>query len=164
MEPRKMRSGGDSRQGLIALASYLPEDCIGVEVGSYAGESTEIFLSTGKFKSLTCVDSWPEWTDHAAAEKVFDAKKLPVTKLKEKSVVAATRFAPHSLDFVYIDANHSAPHPANDIAAWLPKIKPGGIIAGHDYKLPFEGVINAVDEAFGGPHVMFADSSWMVRV
>jgi len=39
-----------------------------------------------------------------------------------------------SLDFVYIDANHSLPYVIDDIMTWLPKIRPGGIISGHDYR------------------------------
>jgi predicted O-methyltransferase YrrM len=48
------------------------------------------------------------------------------------SADAAERFADESLDFVYIDANHAEPYVRQDIELWYAKIKPDGIIAGHD--------------------------------
>lgn len=54
-----------------------------------------------------------------------------------------------SLDMVFIDANHSYEEVKKDIELWLPKIKKGGILAGHDYSLRFGGVIRAVDELLG---------------
>lgn len=54
-----------------------------------------------------------------------------------------------SLDMVYIDANHSYETTKEDIEIWLPKIRVGGIICGHDYGSPdWPGVKKAVDEAF----------------
>ncbi len=66
------------------------------------------------------------------------------------SVGAAQTIEPFSLDYVYIDANHTTEGTWNDINAWWPKIRQGGILAGHDYiekesvnGVPF-GVIEAV--------------------
>lgn len=73
------------------------------------------------------------------------------------SLAAAQRFNDRSLDFVYIDADHSYEGCKRDILAWAPKVKPGGILAGHDYynhivgtPTPFE-VRRAVAEVCGGP-------------
>ena len=49
---------------------------------------------------------------------------------------AALFYANDSLDFVFVDADHSAHGVSMDILAWLPKIKIGGVIAGHDYENP----------------------------
>ena len=46
------------------------------------------------------------------------------------------QFADNSLDFVYIDANHQDPYVTQDITAWQGKVRPGGILAGHDYARP----------------------------
>jgi predicted O-methyltransferase YrrM len=58
-----------------------------------------------------------------------------------------------ALDFVFIDAEHTYEALSADIAAWLPKLKPGGLLCGHDYSKPGErsalgwpGVVRAVDE------------------
>ena len=39
------------------------------------------------------------------------------------------------IDFLYIDATHRTPHVRQDIALWVPKIRPGGVVLGHDYNL-----------------------------
>ena len=53
-----------------------------------------------------------------------------------------------SLDFVYLDGDHSEAAVAGDIRLWRPLVKPGGILAGHDYGHPdFPGVKQAVDAA-----------------
>jgi predicted O-methyltransferase YrrM len=57
-------------------------------------------------------------------------------------------FKNKSIDFVFIDADHQYESVKKDIEKWLPKIKKGGIISGHDYREPSEdnGVKTAVDE------------------
>lgn len=68
------------------------------------------------------------------------------------SRTAADKFADKSLDFVYIDADHSYAGCRGDIVAWAQKVKAGGILAGHDYynRPPFE-VRRAVADICGGP-------------
>ena len=53
-----------------------------------------------------------------------------------------------SLDFVFLDGDHSYDGLKKDIIAWLPKVKKGGIICGHDFCLADSGVIQAVTELF----------------
>lgn len=52
-------------------------------------------------------------------------------------------------DFVFIDAAHSYEAVRDDIRLWMLKVKPGGWFGGHDYHPKFQGVIRAVNEAFG---------------
>jgi len=56
-----------------------------------------------------------------------------ITLIRKTSEDAAKDFAKRSLDFVYIDANHSFGYVAMDLMKWANKVKKGGIIAGHDY-------------------------------
>ena len=56
-----------------------------------------------------------------------------INPIKMKSVDAAKLYDDSSLDLVFIDAGHEFEHVVDDIKAWLPKIRPYGIIAGHDY-------------------------------
>ena len=56
-----------------------------------------------------------------------------VTDLRGDSSEMANHFANASVDFVFIDANHSYDSVKRDIIAWQPKVRSGGIIAGHDY-------------------------------
>jgi predicted O-methyltransferase YrrM len=65
------------------------------------------------------------------------------------SLEAAKLIPDKSLDIIFIDADHSFLGVNNDIKAWLPKVREGGILAGHDYNhSQFPGVTNAVNECF----------------
>jgi len=65
-----------------------------------------------------------------------------------KSAEIAEKIKDGILDFVFIDADHRYEFVKADILAWLPKIKNGGIIAGHDYIPTYSGVMQAADEIF----------------
>lgn len=89
------------------------------------------------------------------------------------SVNAAKHQADGSLDFVFIDADHTYESVLADIDAWLPKVRSGGILAGHDYvNAPWSGVIRAVTERFDRIEVWRGSKwtdgtylpSWLVRV
>lgn len=167
-------------QGLVDLAKEVHDRCgenlSMVEVGSYAGESSEVWAKTGLFKSILCVDTWKNgfdpkdaYTSSTAelAEKDFDlvAQRYPVIqKFKGGSAkaISALGIADGSLDFVYIDANHEYEFVRSDIQTWLPKVRKGGILSGHDFILMDRiGVIRAVRELLGEPHKTFCDTSWM---
>ena len=144
-----------------------------VEVGSYAGESSEIWAQSGVFNSVICVDIWKSGYDNTIAaktnelaEKKFDevAAKYPdiIHKMKCDSITASKTFADNMFDLVYIDAEHSYDAVKRDIAAWLPKIKKGRIISGHDFNnVSWKGVVNAVVETLGKPDATFEDTSWL---
>lgn len=53
--------------------------------------------------------------------------------IRKFSMDAVKLFKDRSLDFVYIDANHQDPYVSQDIVEWTKKVRPGGIVAGHDY-------------------------------
>ena len=67
---------------------------------------------------------------------------------KEYSVDGAKLFDDSSVDLVFIDANHTYEHVKEDIEAWYPKIRDGGILSGHDFNGDFPGVEKAVREYF----------------
>ena len=66
-----------------------------------------------------------------------------------RSDEAAERFTAESLDFAYIDANHSLIE--QDLALWYPIVRTGGVFAGDDYTDPRFGVKEAVDQ-FAAKH------------
>lgn len=63
------------------------------------------------------------------------------------------------VDFVFIDANHSYESVCKDIAAWMPKMRKGGIMAGHDIKR--ESVSKAVVEHFENYEKNYRDIWWV---
>jgi predicted O-methyltransferase YrrM len=53
--------------------------------------------------------------------------------VRSDSIAAASAFADSSLDFVYLDARHDYRSVAEDIRAWAPKVRAGGVLSGHDF-------------------------------
>lgn len=151
------------------------KDMIGIEIGCYAGDSTELFINSGLFKTFYCIDPWKngyDFRDQATksteqAEPVFDAKfkdNKIIRKIKSKSQDAITNFQNDSIDFIYIDGNHQYQAVKKDIELYYPKIKINGIISGHDYTPSWNGVYRAVNEFFKNKYsiITFCDASWMV--
>jgi hypothetical protein len=66
--------------------------------------------------------------------------------IKMFSSEASKLFSENSLDWIYIDANHSYKECKNDLNIWFSKVNPCGIIGGHDYDSNFPEVIRAVNE------------------
>jgi predicted O-methyltransferase YrrM len=82
-----------------------------------------------------------------------------VTPLMTTSEEASKLFDDKSFDFIFIDAEHLYEFVKQDLNNWYPKLKDGGIFAGHDYR---EGVKKAVDEYFQSRQVQAIGSSWMI--
>jgi hypothetical protein len=132
-----------------------------VEVGTWKGKSAcymavEIINSEKDIK-FDCVDTWEvveEGWNFCALPKfnnLFNIFKKNIEPVKNKINIiksiswdAASRYDDNSLDFVFLDAGHNYESVKKDIQAWLPKVKVGGILAGHDWLL--EGVKKAVLE------------------
>jgi hypothetical protein len=68
------------------------------------------------------------------------------TLLRAYSYDVKHYFQDESIDFVYIDGEHTYKAVAQDIDDWWPKVKRGGILSGHDYNETNPGSIQAVDE------------------
>lgn len=138
---------------------------IGVEVGtSTAANACEVVIAWPEIIKLYCIDSYPVYSDFPDTKTQNEALTYAIANIAvtpkihliiEPSVEAAKRFEPESVHWVYIDANHSKIFVREDIQAWLPKVKKGGIIGGHDYDWEDKehdeelAVKIAVDEAFG---------------
>ena len=167
-----MRTDGNT-QGLLDLIKEFPEDTVMSEIGCYAGESTELFLKSGRVKQLYAIDPWeggynyatsPEVSDFILVEKVFDKRVKGKNVVKLKMTMKEAFDLLPELDVIYIDGNHTYDCVLEDINLSLRKIKKGGIICGHDYNSKDIGVIQAVNEVFGKPDKIFSDTSWMVKV
>lgn len=137
-----------------------------VEVGVAEGNYSKVFLNLWPGKYVM-VDRWchiegyddvmngpdsehEERFRQAAAVAAQHAGRVQM--LREDSLTAARKFHDRSLDFVYIDGDHSYAGCRRDILAWAPKVKVGGVLAGHDYyNLPPFEVRKAVAVTCGGP-------------
>lgn len=117
---------------------------VGVEIGVYKGDYSEILCEAGlKIYSIDPWMAYPEYhglrSDQARFERNFERakrrlRKYDCTIIRKTSMEAVKDFKDKSMDFVYIDGNHDFMHVTEDIWEWSKKVKPGGIIAGHDYR------------------------------
>lgn len=88
-----------------------------------------------------------------------------ITIITENSLTATKRFSNNSLDIVFIDASHDYKNTCNDIRAWLPKVRKGGILCGHDFNLRHFSVVRAVGDLIGYDNIMVKKhvSTWLYR-
>lgn len=159
------------------LLSKVPDAGSFVECGAWFGKSSSYLCDIAKDRvNIYIVDTWEgslNKTDPTAiiAEKtknVYDIflsnmgnrKYKPIKKLSED---AAKEFDDNSCDVVFIDMTHTYDHVKQDIQLWLPKVKHGGYIAGHDYQKYWPGVVKAVDEIFGKKNIKTMDTCWIYK-
>lgn len=120
---------------------------------------------------------WPSWDNakHLRHEQQFDSvqRRYPkqIIKMKLPSLRAAAVLPDGGLDLVFLDGDHSYDAVKADIEAWLPKVRRGGVLAGHDYNNTakygdyFKGVDKAVNERWpAGAINIEPDYVWWVRV
>jgi predicted O-methyltransferase YrrM len=161
----------DERRRMLAT---LPTDAVCAEIGTWRGDFAELILRERPPRRLFLVDPWELRTEQAyerasyggkleGGQQALDAMFDEVSKrfaahidagtvkiLRMRSAEAAATFEPESVDWVYIDGDHSYEGVRADLEAFFPAVKPGGYIAGDDYGHAgawFEdGVTRAVQE------------------
>lgn len=147
------------------IVDYFPTGSHFVELGCWKGKSAaymavEIANSKKEIK-FDCIDIWSETAylgDNQQKEfgddlmNIFLKNIEPVSHLinvkRKDSSTAAEDYADESIDFVFIDADHTYEGVKKDILAWMPKVKVGGILAGHDYGWD-PGIVRACNDIFG---------------
>jgi len=136
---------------------YPGKKLIGVEIGVCEALNAFNYLRTIENIELTyLIDSYGYYEqdgnprDFSHYEKIAKRRVAPFGKrvkfIKKKSEDAIDMFEDASLDFVYIDGDHSYAAVKNDIKLYYPKVKAGGIFGGDDFCIKFPGVAKAVLE------------------
>ena len=141
-----------------SVSGLLDDPKTGAELGLWDGAFTEPLLKRHPNLTMYAVDVEIRPKFRQVARQYPDR----VIVLNRRTVDAAEYVPDGSLDFVFIDADHSYEAVAADIDAWRSKVKPGGILSGHDYgHIRFPGVARAVDERFAVQ--VLPDNVWWVR-
>ena len=141
-----------------ALLELLPKGGIVAEIGVDRGEFSRLILQKTQPSKLHLIDVWHSKRYHSGlmeeVKNKFDneiSKKLVEINLG-LSLDAGARFPDQYFDWVYIDTTHSYKLTRDELALYSTKVKPGGILAGHDFTrgnwtIKFRyGVIEAVYE------------------
>jgi predicted O-methyltransferase YrrM len=122
----------------------------GAELGVDKGILFSLLLKNCPDLHLIGVDVFPNLDRRAKVEAVASGAVFRSLLVVDTTHEASKQVEDHSLDFVFIDADHSYEAVKDDIACWAPKVRAGGWVGGHDYHpRKFPGVVKAVDEAYG---------------
>jgi len=143
-----------------------------VELGSWRGKSAAFMgveiINSGKRIFFVCVDNWSQ----GDTQKDF---KEAVARIEEGVILfvlegtsweMADQFEDNTIAFCFVDAAHDYVSKTNDIKAWLPKIKKGGMIAGHDYTSVMDGynrTYDAVNDTIGKENISVIRNVWIHR-
>ncbi len=143
------------------------KNLVGVEIGVYKAEHAESLLKHLDVKCLFLVDPYDLYGDYSEGRGHYGVDQDPLevargeatrrllpyadrVKWIHKLSTVAVAELPDGLDFVYIDGNHAEPFVREDITNYYTKVRPGGILGGHDFYNGFcrehDGVVKAVTE------------------
>lgn len=164
---------------IASVATHL------VEVGSWKGRSARA-LADHTDGTVYVVDNWcdvserrdargEEWRArgasaieedwHANLADHLTSGKVRLFRGQSVAMAAAIQLATGGVDFVFIDADHAREGVRRDLKAYAAIVKPGGILAGHDYTTKTHpGVKEAVDQAYGERVNQGPGSIWWVRL
>jgi len=157
------------------MVNKFPTNSHFVEVGTWKGMSAAYMaveiINSRKNINFDCIDTW-EYVDsqkeitQEMCEGLYETflrniepVKHQINPIKSLSWEGANFYHDASLDFVFIDAAHDYESVKKDIIAWFPKIKKGGVIAGHDYTW-CDDVKKAVNEFFKNKTIYETEGCW----
>jgi len=164
-----MRLFVDPKRAAIDLVA---QNGIGAEIGVHLGEFSSLILSVAKPRKLHLIDPWKyvpdptyQWSlyggEHVTQHDMDARHALVLSKFareiaagtvevhRQRSTSAASHLNDDELDFVYIDGDHTYDAVSQDLKAFFPKLKQGGLIIGDDYHLRGwwkDGVVRAFNE------------------
>ncbi len=171
------------------IDQYIGKDVIrGAEIGVYLARLSRNLLARFDNLHLYMVDKWEPIPAESTAGKAGDGLvSLPphnwhmvyacaiavtafakdrTTVIRKDSVEAARDVPDGSLDFVFIDADHSYEGCIADLRAWIPKVSEKGIVCGHDYSVPgypLWGVRRALDELAPKDLILGLNYTWCFK-
>lgn len=171
-------------QQYLELLEATPEKGIFVELGAYKGKSTSFIvtemINRDRNIQFYTVDTFEGDSGSTDKKEIEAYKQVNVSNMYQEfsqnlnhldgyftpistySHAAAIYFDDNSVDVCFLDAGHSFEAVVKDINAWLPKVKNGAIMAGHDYN-SWEGVKKAVNELLGIPDKVENDC-WFIKI
>lgn len=163
---RTLFQGSNPRNVLL---KRMPKNSICAEIGSWKGDFSQRILSVTKPEKLFLIDPYKYVSEYSNAwyggfaggqEKMDEIYSMVISRFKDEinrnrleiircdSREALNNFKDESLDWVYVDGNHTYEFVMEDLRNCWSKVKTGGYITGDDYHVPGwweDGVTRAVD-------------------
>jgi hypothetical protein len=163
------------------FVTKLPNNGHIIEIGSWKGKSAAFLCveiaNSEKNIRFDCIDSWlgsknedyhqnDPYVKHGTLYELFMSNMTPLrpyfNPVRMESAKACNLYQDSSVDIIFIDSCHDYDCVKNDIQLWLPKVKKGGILAGHDYwPNQWDGVREAVDELLGKTNIVVEQNCWI---
>ena len=157
-----------------------------VEIGAWKGSSTAYLaveiINSGKSIKLDVIDTWKGSGDEPGhmtdpdiikyngdifplfMDNIYSVKHI-INPIQSFSSDACKNYTDKSLDFIFLDASHSYESVKEDINNWLPKVKNGGVFAGHDWNPgSWPGVVQAVKDSFNEDQIKIINGSWLINI
>lgn len=147
--------------GKLKTFSYLLDNCPDTTVIGIDRWETN---KRENIEGILGAETYEDWYMEAYYNKAMDLVRKHSRRalLFRMSTNEASRLiAPESLDLIFIDADHSYSGVYDDITNWLPKVKRGGYIYGHD--IDWASVKEAVETHFGTNYNTEPDNVWWVK-
>jgi predicted O-methyltransferase YrrM len=161
----------ETNRTVMAQTLYELGYTVGAEIGVAKGDHALILCENNPNLRLYCVDIWEtykgyrEYTDritkyYRVAQEILSP--YDCVFVKKFSMDAVKDFADESLDFVYIDGAHDFKNVADDLCEWSKKVRPGGIVYGHDFKRSVGNYQNAVKDIVPAYCYQFNIKPWFI--
>lgn len=178
MLPNPERQNNKNRPFLKLEALRSRSEMIVAEVGVQYGYNALRILSTLNIKTIYLIDSYQPYpsakdgtlsTNKQSPESLDFAKEYlksyqsKIVWIIDYSWNAHTRIPDEELDFVYIDGDHRVEIVCKDVELYMPKVKKGGYIAGHDYTRKY--VKDGISKYFGSlDKIKHEGEDWWIRL
>jgi hypothetical protein len=169
-----------------SMVEKFPSGSKFIEVGSWKGKSAAYLaveiINYKKDIKIDCVDLWADCIDswkgisedqkdeHVKTNYLYElfiqnisSLSSIINPIRMDSINASKIYKDKTIDFIFIDANHDYDNVKKDIEAWFPKVKIGGVIAGHDYTKHWPGVVKAVNDFFVEKNTVIYGSCWIYK-
>lgn len=166
---------------------------LGVEIGVDRGMLSDYLLNNLPNLHLNMVDTWEVFASDSDYTRSGDLVTARTQAQRDADLGSAIRMTNHAadrriilqciseeaskriedgtLDFVFIDADHSYAGVSSDIKLWAPKLRPDGLLCGHDYGMevyyPQWGVKQAVNEFAAANNLVVEqgpDWTWFIKI
>lgn len=161
---------------------YSKQSLVGAEIGVCQGYNARNMFRLLNIKKMYLIDPYCVYiNEHGmmtnfdcfekGAHRLLSHFKDKIIWIKDFSYNVSDLISDNSLDFVYIDGNHSKEGLTSDIMLYLPKVKVGGVLGGHDYNPCFPAVSDVVNgfvkrkgwKLYGGCGTELSSDWWVVK-
>jgi predicted O-methyltransferase YrrM len=136
---------------LAYLAELASKSELAIEQGVYMGSSAFVQLTASQRLHMWCVDPFmvagtKKCTEYFLRQFISEGRCELIPKFTPEAG-AQLEHLKGRLDYVFIDGSHNYDDVLVDIDTWIPMIRPGGLLCGHDYEMGGDGVYNGVARA-----------------